>query len=146
MSNFKILFHRIIHGSNHRANDQLMSKLKRLPELQSGNIFEHPYVKSLNEKLDKFCQLIGKQFQVVGQHRARRTVQILSLYRNLYGIHTGPAKELVKKLADILRLKNSNGKRLFLLSAVIFDWRKESISDEAFLRFVTKRYQKLRLI
>ena len=97
-------------------------------------IMEHPYVKFMNEKFEKMFKLIGKQCQVVGQHRARRTVQILTLYKDLYGAHPGRAQELLQKLRDILRLKDAKGKRLFLLSAVLFDWHNERITDDTFSR------------
>lgn len=124
MSNVKIMLHRILKSSSRRSQEQLLSKLKNGVKLKGG-VWANSCVRFFNDKLTA-VKTIGQQCSVIAAHRARRSVQIFTLYQNLYG-KSSPV-QFFKKLGELMR-RNPEGRIFFLLGAAFFDWKENRISD-----------------
>lgn len=124
MSNFKIMLHRILNSTSQRSQEQLLLKLKNGLKLKGG-VMTNSCVRFFNDKLTAM-KTIGQQCSVIVAHRARRSVQILRLYQNLYG-KSSPG-QFFKKLGELMR-RNPEGRIFFLLGAAFFDWKDNRISD-----------------
>lgn len=80
----------------------------------------------VNERLALLGEILAKQCNFYVAHRMRRANQVWNLYSRLYTEKT--LRSLVSRLLD--RLKNRPQKPLaFLLSATLFKWEQERITD-----------------
>lgn len=84
------------------------------------------FVQYFNKQLSTL-KALGMQCNMIAAHRIRRTMQIMMLYRNLYGRQT--PSQFLERL-DWLIKANPKEKMLLLLGAAFFDWKSMRITEE----------------
>lgn len=87
--------------------------------------------RSLNNFLNVLSVLFAKQCNAIVAQRIRRTMQMAIFFRNL-GYDHHALRRLIERIGNELKGKQ----KLFLLSAALFSWDKEKITDKEIREYV----------
>jgi len=91
-----------------------------------SNSWKSAAAKMMENQLVTMRTVVGQQCNRVAAHRAKRTLQIIQLYRNLYG-KLSPA-QFVEKLVKLINA-NPKDKMIFLIGAAFFNWKENQMNE-----------------
>ncbi|WAR21472.1 STAR7-like protein, partial [Mya arenaria] len=91
----------------------------------AGGAWKSQCMKFMQDQMT-MLKAVGLQCNMIAAHRVKRTLQIVQLYRNLYG-KKSPA-QFLEKLSSLVKA-NPQEKMLFLLGAAFFDWKGNRVSE-----------------
>ena len=124
MSHVKTMFHKFFRTSSHQTQEKILRNWRAVVKL-NGGVWGSNCVRFFNEQLSH-VKALGMQCNVIAAHRARRTMQIMQLYNNLYGRKS--ASQVLQNLREWIKF-NPKDKLFFLLGAAFFDWTGTRVTD-----------------
>lgn len=127
ISQFRVISHRVQQTKKKKTQDMIFqraSEIVRRNSLSLTRMMENPAVARWTEQLGKTTKTVRIHCSAFCAQRMRRSAQMFSFYRNLYG------ESLLFKVVTRMRGSLPRVPRAYLFAAAAFCWKEERITDE----------------